>query len=86
MNIHEEETILDIGCGTGEASILLKERIGTVKEFIGIDKSAEFIDFAATFRTSENSLFKRMNAESDWPVEWNSKFTLVSRQSTMKPL
>ncbi len=46
MGVTEGQTILDIGCGPGDVTLLAAERVGTRGRVIGIDFAAEAIDLA----------------------------------------
>lgn len=75
---HREQIILDIGCGTGEATIDLLTKFNTA-EITAIDMSKEFIELARNMNKYDEIEFIQMNAESNWPAKWEKKFTLVRR-------
>lgn len=77
MNKHKEQTILDIGCGTGEATNCLMQYLPFTKSVTAIDRSIEFIDYAREVNASPRITYECLNAEKDWPKEWREKFTMV---------
>lgn len=76
--IYKENIVLDIGCGTGEASNSLMQRLPSVKEMRAIDRSREFIEFAEEVNENADIAYQCMNAEDEWPLAWQHKYTLVS--------
>lgn len=69
--------MLDIGCGTGEATNSLAQRLPNIKEICAVDRSREFIDLAKEVNTDPDIHYRCMNAEDEWPSKWNQKFTMV---------
>jgi len=76
--LRPEQTVLDIGCGTGEATTQLLNILPDVVEIEAVDMSANFISYAQEFNRDETISFSCMNVESEWAEEWNNKFTMVS--------
>lgn len=79
--VYEEQVVLDIGCGTGEATSSLAQRVPFVKEICAVDKSREFIDYAQEMSEDVDINYQCLNAEDDWPLTWEQKFTMVSSES-----
>lgn len=80
MDSESNNTILDIGCGTGEVTTSLLHRFDNVDHITGIDMSPVFIDYANSVNEEEHITYQRLNAESEWPSVWDNKFTVVSHQ------
>lgn len=72
------KSILDVGCGTGEATSSLLDRFDNVNDITAIDVSPEFIDYANSNKDDERISFVKMNAESEWPLVWTGRFNVVS--------
>lgn len=70
--------VLDIGCGTGEATTTLLDRLPQVDQICAIDKSSEFIEYATEANSDAQIFYKHMDAEDEWSEDWSNKFTLVS--------
>ena len=65
LNIKEDMSILDIGCGTGWALGQAANLIDNKGSFYGVDLSAKMIEKAKeNFKTKENFHFIKANAES----------------------
>ncbi len=60
------ETVIDFGCGIGYGSRLMAEKAGSV---IGVDDSAETIEFATENFSAENVRFERCSIERLAPVD-----------------
>lgn len=69
--------MLDIGCGTGEATSSLMNRVSGVKEIYAVDRSSKFISYAKQINRDIDILYKQMDAEDEWPEAWKNKFTMV---------
>lgn len=65
-HVRPGETVVDFGCGIGYGSRLIAEKAGSV---IGIDDSAETIEFAKENFGAENLRFERASIEHMHPVE-----------------
>ena len=46
LQLHEGDTVLDVGCGTGLSFALLRERIGAQGWIVGIEQSPQMLDQA----------------------------------------
>lgn len=46
LGLHEGDTVLDVGCGTGLSFALLRERIGAPGWIVGIEQSPQMLDKA----------------------------------------
>src|SRR5689334_8294233 len=46
LNVHPGSRVLDLGCGTGELTALLAERVGAKGAIVGIDPDASRLSFA----------------------------------------
>jgi demethylmenaquinone methyltransferase/2-methoxy-6-polyprenyl-1,4-benzoquinol methylase len=46
LQLHEGDTVLDVGCGTGLSFAPLKQRIGSAGRIVGIDPSPEMLAHA----------------------------------------
>lgn len=72
LNIKQDDTILDIGCGDGKISAELARKV-PLGAIIGIDSSPAMIDFACkAYQSASNLLFKCASAEEftlDKPVD-----------------
>src|SRR3954469_21293658 len=53
LPLHGDETVLDLGCGTGRVTAQLLQRLGPNGHVIGIDGSAQMVD-DATRRLGED--------------------------------
>jgi ubiquinone/menaquinone biosynthesis C-methylase UbiE len=65
-------TVLDAGCGGGEASFVLAERVGEAGRVIGLDLDAEKIELArseAAARGLRNIKFCIADVLEPWPAE-----------------
>ena len=71
------QIVLDIGCGTGEATVELLDKL-SIADITAVDVSAEFIELARNVNKYKQVEFTQMNVELPWPVNWEQKFTLVS--------
>ena len=77
--LYEQQVVLDIGCGTGEATTTLLDRLPQVEQSFAVDKSSEFIEYATETNNDSQILYRHMDAEDEWSKDWSNKFTLVRK-------
>ena len=78
--LHEESTVLDIGCGPGKFA---REFARTAKYVTGVDISAKMLAYARENVAAEalaNTEFKQLDWETAdiTELQWNKKFSLVT--------
>lgn len=72
------DSILDIGCGTGETTQLLLDAWPRTREVLGVDRSELFLEYARAECADERVSFALLDADEDvWPTNWSSRFTKV---------
>jgi len=67
----KEDTILDLGCGSGSAVLLLANG---VKHVVGIDISQDTVRFLSERQTPKNVEFRALDATREPPADLSSKF------------
>ncbi len=76
IKISMEDSILDLGCGTGRNSILMSKNLGEKGRIIGLDISTEMEDqFLKTFK--DDTRVKFINSRIDQPIDLHEKFDIV---------
>ena len=60
----EGSTVLDLGCGTGNLTAVLAEKVGPTGRVLGIDPDRERINFATKNDTSANASFIQADGET----------------------
>ena len=53
-NLHQGETVLDVGCGTGAATRYAAEKVGESGHVIGVDINAGMLDVAKSMSTARD--------------------------------
>ncbi|XP_067946991.1 trans-aconitate 2-methyltransferase-like [Watersipora subatra] len=77
LTLHYHQIVLDIGCGTGEATSSLAERLSCGTEICAVDRSREFIDYAQDSNMDTDISYQCLNVEEEWPQCWEEKYTMV---------
>ena len=74
LSLQEGMKVLDLGCGTGNLTTELAERVGDKGHVVGVDPSEERILVAKTKNTSNNMTFEVGNGEDFPDVEYDLVF------------
>lgn len=75
------KSVCDIACGVGYGSCYLAEK---AKKVVGMDISAEAIDWACRYFARDNVSFLRADGQAPWPVD--EKFDVITTFETMEHL
>lgn len=72
-----DNRIIDIGCGDGTVTNMLKKYFPNDYQLLGVDKSESMVNFASDHHCNENTSFTVLDIEDNLPDSLKGKFNHV---------